>query len=79
MSLRPGNKYPDSRNDKKELYCYKYGSTAHFTADCDGSGTTGPAKPKKGFEKGPKVHPTKISKKATVEDTDDEDDSDSEN
>ncbi len=34
---------------------------------------------KKKFEKDPKIYPTKISKKATVEDADNEDDSDLEN
>src|SRR6266699_3037453 len=62
-SLRSGNKYPDGRNNKREFCYYKYGSTVHFAADCNGSGTTRPVKPEKRFEKSPKVHPTKISKK----------------
>ena len=78
-SFWPENKYPDSRNDKGELCCYKCGSTVHFAVNCDGSGIVGPVKLEKGFEKGFKIHPMKISKKAMVEDIDDKDDLDSEN
>ncbi len=75
ISFRLENKYPDNQNNKKESYCYKYSSIVHFITNCNRFKTVKPIKFKKRFEKSPKIHPTKILKKATVKDTNDKNDS----